>query len=185
METETIRLECALVEIPYFSVDDYREKTLQALRSGFEQRKEMDPFVELVVSVDPRTGAREEGRNFSLVLSPHRFGDDRDKDGFSSMIRAVAQMYDAVAYMFLSEAYMVERKKMDELEAPPSECVDRTEILQVIFEFEESGVEMHSAKIVREEGKVELAEWTSFKNEKGSGFGGRFTNVLPRREYPQ
>lgn len=181
---ETIRMECALLEIPNFNVADYRDKTLQALRLGFDRSKEMDPFVELVVSVDPRTGARE-GRHFSLVLSPHRFGDDKDKDGFASMIRAVAQTYNAVAYMFLSEAYMVERKKPEELEAPPSECGDRIEVLQVIFEFEETGMEMHSAKIVREGDDVGLSEWTSFKTEKGSGFGGRFTNVLPRREYLQ
>jgi hypothetical protein len=87
--------------------------------------------------------------------------------------------------MFLSEAYMVERKKPEELEAPPSECGDRIEVLQVIFEFEETGMEMHSAKIVREGDDVGLSEWTSFKTEKGSGFGGRFTNVLPRREYLQ
>ncbi len=178
---ETIRMECALLEIPNFNVADYRENTLQALRLGFEQRKEMDPFAELVVSVDPRTGARE-GRHFSLVLSPHRFEDENDKDAFASMIRAVAQTYNAVAYMFLSEAYMVKRE--DELEAPPSECSDRIEVLQIIFEFEETGMEMHSAKIVRGD-KVELSEWTSYKTEKGSGFGGRFTNVLPRSKYLQ
>jgi len=180
---EMTKMECALLEIPDFNVSTYREKTLEAVKLGFFERRELDPVAELVVQVDPRTGVRE-GKHFSLVVSPNSFVDDNDKEMFARMLRVMARTYDAVAYMFISEAYMVERLKGDVLDAQPSECEDRVEVLQVIFEFED-GMEMHNAKILRQGDHVVLDEWVSYKTELGwSGFGGRFTNVLPR-EYLQ
>lgn len=119
-------------------------------------------------------------KNGTIPIFPMDFNTDAEKNMFCNMFRLAVVKYQAHAYTYLFEAWMVKRNAKDDIDKisgdnPVSAQPDKIEALIVSRNTPDNN-EMFSCEIERDsEGKV-----TGFGEEnRMEGVKGRFSDLLP------
>lgn len=150
MSTSEFHLPMMIAQIPVknFSHDTFRDHILDGAKSALLSIENLYMMAEMVSTTDYETRGKSD-THFSLVLSPVRMKDENDKHIFSIFLQKIVKDLDAQAYAFLSKAYMIFRKNVNELEIEnPSEAPDRIPIIQAVIEFRDPRIsELYTAKV--------------------------------------
>lgn len=178
-EMAVIPVRMAVVQITRYTDEMFVEHALTGVRHVFEDTGEIRPMVEVITTVDPKT-MKKSNTHFSLMMQPEHFSsNDGSKDFMAHIVRRMVEEFDAVAYMFTSECWMIVRDNDDPMEVP-SEAKDRKETAQVTIELKYPRKEMfYSAEIIRKGTKVELGPWDKIE---GVAMVGRFSGVFKTKE---
>ena len=115
-----------------------------------------------------------DGRGEGVILWPERLPDDNTKDFFAEAIAQAAADLNAIAVVLLAEAWMP-GESWDGV-TPPSQCVDRREVLLATAETAD-GSTAFVWRIHRDAGDVRLGECTPVS---GGFTEGRFVGLLRR-----
>jgi hypothetical protein len=115
-----------------------------------------------------------------LPVGAAQFATDEHKDAFSQVLRSLAIQTKAIAIVFITEIWMLEKKEGPlDTSIRPSESPDRVEALMLSSEHVRLGHRLFYARITRDpEGKPIVADWES-PSEPAMRVAGRFVHLLP------
>jgi len=122
------------------------------------------------------------GEQGPLMFCPRSLRDEGEKDEFANLARLLCIAHDASAVVITMESWMkvAQPGEILDLTEPPSEAIDRREVITLMGESRGGGQKQKILSIVRSGNHkfFTLADATP----KCDSFGGRFAQILPPRD---
>jgi predicted GTPase len=160
------------------TIDAYAERIRGSARENFERDGELIPAAMIYATKNAET---MEDQHSMLVVGAAGMEDDAAKDHFTKALRDLCKKLEAVAILFVVEAWSVQVTKDEDIRkwrGNAHKHPDREEIVIATLECARRGTKQWIAKITRDENeKPALGEWRE-ATEFTKG-GGRFANLLP------
>ena len=109
------------------------------------------------------------GKDVEIVITP--FENDEEKDKCKRVIKKYVTQKKPDCYFFISESWMVKRKKEDLSGKRPSECDDRVEVLCIFKYSKDRKNEGKMIEFSNKEGKIKIGKTTDLNGmEVASSF---------------
>ena len=122
------------------------------------------------------------GEKGPLMFCPRSLRNDREKDEFVNLARLLCIAHNASAVVIALESWMKQAQPGEilDLTEPPSEAIDRQEVITLMGESRGGGQKQKILSIVRSGNHKFFALVDA--TPKCDSFGGRFAQILPPRD---
>jgi len=119
------------------------------------------------------------GERGPLMFCPRSLRDEGEKDEFANLARLLCTAHDASAVVIAMESWMkrVQPGEILDLTEPPSEAIDRQEVITLMGESRGGGQKQKILSIIRSGNHKFFALVDA--TPKCDSFGGRFAQILP------